>query len=171
VYEYRTDRLSRYRNAWDIVDSLSRTDRYNEAGSTIRFADRELARLSRAPVSWSGVGLTDELSDFLSKKKEAAGSGVGKALYDQAVDSYKYLMDLSNQTKMINAEMLLGKIDKLRSRLNIANQPGKKESFIGGMQPLSVGQDLEYWPFEGEYWEDELGGYVFNIGDACGKGK
>jgi hypothetical protein len=31
-----------------------------------------------------------------------------------------------------------------------------------------VNQQLEYWPCMGEYWEDELGYYVYNIGDKCG---
>jgi hypothetical protein len=37
------------------------------------------------------------------------------------------------------------------------------------MQELNVTQDLEYWPFEGEYWEDELGGYVYNLDSKCNK--
>ena len=41
-------------------------------------------------------------------------------------------------------------------------------NFIGGLQELKVGQDLEYWPFQGEYWEDELGGYVYNVNSKCG---
>ena len=37
------------------------------------------------------------------------------------------------------------------------------------MEELKIDQKLEYWPFEGEYWEDELGGYIFNINSQCSK--
>jgi hypothetical protein len=34
-----------------------------------------------------------------------------------------------------------------------------------------LNQTLEYWPFEGEYWEDELGFYVYNLDSLCRAGK
>jgi tetratricopeptide (TPR) repeat protein len=171
IYDYRTGELKEYKNAWAILDALSRTDSYREAGNTIRFADSELARLSRAPSKWQSAGLLNELDDFLKKKKIAARNGVGRILFDQGAEFQNYLRELSNQTKLINAEMLLGKVDALRSKLNIENTNKKSVNFIGGMKALSVGDDLEYWPFEGEYWEDELGGYVYNINDKCTNSK
>ena len=65
--------------------------------------------------------------------------------------------------------MVLGRVDALRAQLKVGTAD-KKANFIGGLQSLNVTQDLEYWPFEGEYWEDELGGYVYNIESLCAKG-
>ena len=83
---------------------------------------------------------------------------------------YSQLLDLSNQTKLIVAEMQLGKLAKLRSKINVG-QSYDKVQFIGGMQKLRIGQSLEYWPFEKEYWEDELGFYVYNMKSQCSKKK
>ena len=168
VYYYRTGSLKSYQNAWSILDALSRTDTYKQAGATIRNADRELARLSDSPGQWRSIGLLKTLKNFLTKKKAAALNDTGKRLYRQGVGFYKYLIELSNQTKLITAELLLGKVDNLRKKLNIESA-GKKGNFIGGMRSLDINQDLEYWPFEGEYWEDELGGYVYNIPSKCKK--
>ena len=66
--------------------------------------------------------------------------------------------------------MALGRVDELREKLAPGTSPSKAQ-FIGGLQPLNISQDLEYWPFEGEYWEDELGGYVYNLDSECSKGK
>lgn len=167
VYNYRTGSLKDFTHAWAILDALSRTDTYKQAGSTIKNADDEFARLSDSPSSWRVQGLLKELKKFLTKKKIAAINDTGKRLYRQGVGFYKYLVELSNQTRLITAELLLGKVDNLRAKLNIETAP-KKGNFIGGMQPLKLNQDLEYWPFEGEYWEDELGGYVFNVPSRCG---
>jgi len=30
-----------------------------------------------------------------------------------------------------------------------------------------VGDDEELWPFQGEYWRDELGSYRYQLGRRC----
>ncbi len=169
VYSYRVGNLSRYKNAWEILDKLSRADSYKEAGDTVRFADRELARLGDYGGRWKQSGLLKELSDFLNGKKTWAITDAGRRLHKSARDYQAYLRDLSEQTRLIQAEQMLSVVDSLRSQLNISTAD-KRATFIGGMQELNVGDQLEYWPFEGEYWEDELGGYVYNIGSECKKG-
>jgi len=170
VYDYRTGSLNEYRRAWAILDALSRTDVYKEAGQTIRFADNELARLSRYSSVWGRTGLQDDISGFLRNKKQAAVKDAGRRLFDKATGYYAYLKELSDQTIGINTEMVLGRVDTLRAQLKVGTAD-KKANFIGGLQELNVSQDLEYWPFEGEYWEDELGGYVYNLDSKCGKGE
>ena len=169
VYDYKTGSLNDYKRAWSILDALSRTDIYKEAGTTIRFADNELARLSRYSAIWGRTGLQDDIGTFLRNKKTVATKDAGKRLFDKAAGYYAYLKELSDQTIGINTEMVLGRVDALRAQLKVGTAD-KKANFIGGLQELNVSQDLEYWPFEGEYWEDELGGYVYNIDSLCGKG-
>ena len=93
----------------------------------------------------------------------------GKRLFDKTSGYYAYLKELSDQTIGINTEMVLGRVDALRAKLNVGTADPRAK-FIGGLTPLNVGEELEYWPFEGEYWEDELGGYIYNIDAVCGKG-
>ena len=167
ITDYRRGRLRKYRKASSILDHLMRTDSYKEGVDTTRFSDRELARLSRVR-RWGSSGLRDELEGFLRGKKSLAAKDAGRRLFRKATGFFKYLKELSEQTIRIKTEMLLKDLDDLRKELNIPVK-GKKGDFIGGLQPLKVGQKLEYWPFEGEYWEDELGYYVYNIESKCGK--
>ena len=74
--------------------------------------------------------------------------------------------DLARQAKLIYAEAMLGNINNLRKKLDLRTVVGNQQ-FIGGMTPLKIGQRLEYWPFEGEYWQDELGVYVYNKASRC----
>lgn len=170
IYDYRTGSLNDYKDSWSILDSLSRTDVYKEAGNTIRFSDNELALLSRYGSRWGSSGLQDELSGFLRNKKNAAVKDAGKRLFDKASGYYAYLKELSDQTVGINTEMVLGRVDSLREKLQVGTG-GSKVNFIGGLTELNVSQEIEYWPFEGEYWEDELGHYQYNLESLCGKGK
>lgn len=166
VRSYSNGTLNKYKEVWPILDSMSRTDYFKEASDTVRFSDREIARL-KSMRSWSSTGLRDDLLNFLRKKKRVAVTSAGKRLFSVGKDSYKYLQELQRQTVRINAELLLKNLDKIRSKLNIPVKR-KKGDFIGGLQQLKLGQTLEYWPFEGEYWEDELGWYVYNVESECG---
>ncbi len=170
VYDYDEGVLKDFPNAWSILDKLSRTDNYKIANDTIRFADRELARLDSFRSVWSSSKLASDVESFLSQKKTTATNDAGRQLYAAAVGYYQYLSDLSDQTGLIQAEMIEGRLKDLRSKIRDSG-PEEKVDFIGGLQELTLGQDLEYWPFEGEYWEDELGGYVFNLPSACGSQK
>lgn len=166
VYEYRNGSLRSYKSAWAIFDALSRTDAFKEAAVTARFAESEIARLGQVGGKWSSTGLSDDLKDFLNKKKQVAVADSAGRLYDLATANLEYLKTLSDQTKLIQADMYEGRVDAIRRRLNVT-QANDRKQFIGGLQPLNVDQQLEYWPFQGEYWEDELGYYVYNIDDRC----
>lgn len=167
VYDYRNGSLNGYKNAWAILDSLSRSDAFKESSRAFRYSDAEIGRLNGMGGKWGSSGLTEDLKDFLNKKKQVAKSDSGEKLYDQAAASFEYLRTLSNQTKLIQADMFEGRVDSIRRSLNVT-QANDRKVFIGGLQPLQIDQQLEYWPFMGEYWEDELGYYVYNLDDKCG---
>ncbi|MCY4379959.1 MAG: hypothetical protein OXC40_00080 [Proteobacteria bacterium] len=172
VQAYKKGTLNKYEKAWPILNTLSYTNIFKSAQATVRRSENELAKLSNNPSSWRSVGLEDDLSLFLEKKRSVAVRTGGKNLFQVAKGSRRYLQKLTAQTDFIQLEINLGKISKLRSQLKIyesGDQSGT--NFIGGLQELKVGQKLEYWPFIGEYWEDELGGYVFNISSKCEAGK
>jgi len=174
VSKYKNNKLRKYKALFPILDALSRTDTYREAGRTIRFSNNELRRLSKIPKQWDSSGLETELLSFLRKKKSAAISSAGRKLYNEGVGYYRYLLDLSGQTQLINAEVLVGKVDKLRNKIKTNYfREAKNSIFIGGMQELDISQKLEYWPVEHnkqgipEVWRDELGYYVANVKDKC----
>ncbi len=169
VYDFRTGTLGKFREAWPILDSLSRSDAYREAAIAVRNSDSELARLSRFGAKWASSGLQEELRGFLARKKSIAVDDAGKRLYRRLGSQEKYLKELSRQTEFIQAEMLLNRVDALRASLRVSTAE-KRINFIGGFQELNLGQELEYWPFQGEYWEDELGYYVYNLDSSCPKG-
>jgi tetratricopeptide (TPR) repeat protein len=165
VYDYNNGSMSSYRRAEEIVKKLSMIDAFKEAMDTIRFTDRELNNLKNFD-GWGPSGLLESLTNFLESKKSAAVLDAGQRMYKEGTTYYTELLELSNQTKLIVAEMQLGKLANLRSMIKVGDDE-RKVQFIGGMQKLNINQTLEYWPFEGEYWEDELGFYVYNMASKC----
>ncbi len=166
VYDFRGGSLTRFKESWPIFDTLSRTDAFREGAIAVRNSDSELARLSRYGGKWASSGLQEELRDFLGKKKAVAADEAGRKLYLKLSVQRDYLKELSRQTEFITAEMLLNRVDALRASLQVSTAE-QRVNFIGGFQTLNVAQELEYWPFQGEYWEDELGYYVYNLASQC----
>lgn len=168
VKAYHNGSLGQYEKAWPVINHLARTNIFKASFQTIRRAENELAKLANTPASWRQVGLEDELAQFLDKKRSAAVLVGGRHLIEVTKETLNHLRALTSQTDFIQLEINLGKISTLRHQLNVAESLNDKSTkFIGGLQELKIGQRLEYWPFEGEYWEDELGGYVFNIESKC----
>jgi hypothetical protein len=116
-------------------------------------------------------GLADVLRVSYENRRKATIRVAGEVLFAQAVQQFRYLRDLSDQTRLINLEMLSGRTDQLRARFNPEQQQNDGTSWGEGMKPLNLKSEIEYWPFEGEYWEDELGGYVYNIDSKCATAK
>lgn len=171
ITNYKRGVLNRYRGSFEILDKVSKSSAYREAALTIRFSQREIDRLRGFGGAWQSSGLIDELRGFLNSKQKAASVDAGRRLYREARFHFDYLRELSSQSNLIQAEMLLVDVNKLRRKLNVRSVKDKTK-FSGGMQELRVGETYEYWPFlRDEYWEDELGYYVYNIGSQCRDGK
>jgi len=49
----------------------------------------------------------------------------------------------------------------------LAAAPSPASSGSQRRPPTQVDDDEELWPFQGEYWRDELGSYRFHLGDRC----
>jgi hypothetical protein len=170
IRQYRaTGSLSENRDAIEVIDSVSRSAAYKEAVLVVRRLEREKDRLAKFSGNWEYSGLGQVLRDSYDKRIAATIKTAGEDLFNAAAQQFRYLKDLSDQTTLINYEMLGNRTDSLRSKLNQEPQTDDGTQWGEGMRPLNLKQELEYWPFQGEYWEDELGGYVYNIDSKCGK--
>jgi len=169
IAKYRaTGRLGEYNAATEVIDAVSRSDAFKEAATVVKGLEREASQLRAQGARWEVSGLSDVLRMSFEARKKATVRVAGEILFGQAVQQFRYLRDLSDQTRLINLEMLSGRTDQLRQRYNPETQQSDSTSWGDGMKPLNLKAEIEYWPFEGEYWEDELGGYVYNIDSKCG---
>ena len=98
-------------------------------------------------------------------------------LYKNINISNNYLNELYEQVKLIEAELMVGEVSEMRDKIS-GKTKSSKDTFIGGMQEIKLGQRLEYWPVSKvreaedfpdryEWWEDELGFYVYNLTTQC----
>ncbi len=170
--QYRNSRsLREFPAAEEIIDSSIRSDSFKEANIVIKSIDHEEKSVARAHASrWENAGLMDVLRTAYEQRRVSTIRRSGAELFSQGVQAFRYLKDLSDQTKLIHYERATAQTDALRAKFN--QEPTQQDNSMWGegMKPLDLAKSLEYWPFEGEWWEDELGGYVYNVASKCGSG-
>ena len=165
-----TKRVQDFSEAAEIADSVSRSDAFKEGQQVVRALDRERSTL-RSRSGRLGEGMVTVLRKALEDLRLATAERTGQQGFDLAVQLFRYLQDLSNQVRLINIELLSGQTDALRSEYQGESFGSDSSEWGEGMKELDLKRQLEFWPFEQEYWEDELGAYVYNIDSKCGGSK
>lgn len=165
VKQYQQGRLTKFKKYSAFFDNLAHSESFQSNYRLETLLAREERLYRAAPPYWQAAMLPG-LLDFAGKERDELKKRAESGLYRDGVSSVRLIRTLHEQVKLIKAEMLLGKVSELRGK--IAKKP-KADDFVGGMNTLKEGERIEYWPFSGEYWQDELGEYVHNIGSHCGK--
>jgi outer membrane protein assembly factor BamD (BamD/ComL family) len=140
--------------------TLKRTIGYNEA------LKEEEDRLSKTSPSWRDSSLGKTLQQDLTVSQSFALNDAGSLAKDRLERVVRELKDLDKQSKKILIETANAEADSLDQSL-------RDEQFaaqdVKGPQRPEVDEEHIYWSFRGEYWRDELGYYLYNIGSKCGR--
>jgi len=132
----------------------------------VKLLDEEEKRFRKSPPSFQGSGLGQQVGDSLKLARDLAVRQAGEL----ALSRYRRNVDELNE-HLRNGEKIL--IDVTAAQRNIidqkltANNVSKAEAKIFGV----VKPDEEHilWPYDGEYWRDELGFYRQVVESACGR--
>lgn len=89
----------------------------------------------------------------------------GAYLQNSLLDHYQNLNDDFNKISFIKIEMLK-QIKKNLVELDKDSSPSVETRFRGDISPETKGYQYE-WGFNGEFWRDELGDYVFGLQSQC----
>jgi tetratricopeptide (TPR) repeat protein len=132
----------------------------------VRLLEEEEKRFKKAPQSFQSSGLGQQVGDALKLARDLAVRQAGEL----AIQRYRRNVDELNE-HMRNGEKIL--IDITAAQRNILDtkiqtgQVSKAESKIYGV--VKPDEEHVLWPFNGEYWRDELGFYRQVVESACGR--
>jgi hypothetical protein len=132
----------------------------------VKLLDDELSHFGQAPAQFQSSGLGQQVKDALGLARDIAIKNAGKlakSRYDRNVDDLdehlrngqKILIDITAaQRNLLDEKLQQGQVSKVESKI------------FGVVKP-----DEEHllWPFQGEYWRDELGFYRQVVESACGR--
>lgn len=121
---------------------------------------REIDSLDQKP--FRTTELVSVLSPIARDARLAYLGGAGRKLIYRLGSERAQLRELLGQSLRISYE-IAGR------EKEIAASPDGQYSAVVKNDRLPVADDEENWPFDGEYWRDELGNYRYQLGRKCKK--
>jgi hypothetical protein len=99
----------------------------------------------------------DKAAHALSQKLEAAGEKISQQMVEKLYDDTRRVLD---KAKLGKIDAVIGQKRKLDIEVQDLAAGRFPEELIGRLWNASmIGDDEEYWPFQGEYWADEYEGW------------
>ena len=132
----------------------------------VKLLEEEEKRFKKSPADFQSSGLGLEVADALKLARDLAVRQAGEL----ALGRYQRYVDELNE-HLRNGEKIL--IDITAAQRNLldeklqTNQVSKAEAKIFGV--VKPDEEHVIWPFNGEYWRDELGFYRQVVESACGR--
>lgn len=129
----------------------------------LEIMDREETLIDAQKSQWKdGVG--EQLHKVISEDRERLKRRAGLALLQEMVTMTTYLGDLLTQAEIIRFEV----IDAKRGILNyMMSTPDLSDLSKDVDINYGTSANKIYWPFNGEFWQDELGYYRYTEQGSC----
>lgn len=131
----------------------------------VRVLDEEQSRFKHSKTSFQESPLGSDVKDALSLAREVAVRNAGQL----ARERYQRNLDELNEHLRDSAKILIDITAAQRNQLDQAiagSQVTRAESKANIVKP---DEEHVIWPFNGEYWRDELGFYRQTITSKCGR--
>lgn len=131
----------------------------------VRLLDSEEQRLSQAPAEFTNSSLGARIMQDIALAKSFAIDQTGdlaRARYNRLIDELNELMTQVDTVELEIATYQRGQLDAE------AQQQMTELARSGGLQ-VNVDEEHQMWPFNGEYWRDELGFYRQQVTSQCGR--
>jgi TolA-binding protein len=131
-----------------ILEVEHETDALNAKKDTFKFSD-----------------LAKDLGEGLKTEREKLIKTAGFQAQAKLQHELKYLSDLLNQGLRIQFEISTQEKEVLEAAASGTKVDPKVLKALKVRD--AVGDDEELWPYEGEYWRDELGTYEYTLTKTC----
>jgi TolA-binding protein len=131
--------------------------------SYIRSIEDEKKALRSNNMSSSALG--KYALKILERRLKNAKIGAGEQSRNHLVNIRAELRDLYEQAEFARYEMINGKKEQLRKR--IAGKTVDQQIDEDINREFYIQNGYEYWPFQGEFWIDEIGNYHYLGKQSC----
>ncbi len=132
----------------------------------VRVLDEEEKRFRKAPQSFQNSPLGGDVKDALQLARDLAVRSAGTL----ARERYQRTLDELNEHLRNGAKILIDVTAAERNQLDAqiaTGQVSEAESRVYGV--VKPDDEHALWPFDGEFWRDELGFYRQVVSSKCGR--
>ncbi len=131
----------------------------------LKALSEEKKRLDGHPVIGRGA-LGNYANKILSNRNRNTRIGIGEMAKVHMTRVRAELRDLNEQSGFIRYEMINGQKEQLKKRI-AGKDISDKQIDEDVNREFYVQNGYEYWPFDGEYWLDEVGNYHYLGKQSC----
>ncbi len=129
-----------------------------------RSRDEVLSERSRIPDLGFDTRLAGELDAALTRKLDGLSAEAGLAVERRLIQERENIRSLIQQAVRIDIETARSEQERIESQLRaVQSRPKQTErTYVAWTDDEKL-----VWPFEGEYWRDELGTYELTLARSC----
>ena len=162
----RLNKIGRKEPLFKQVLDLVLTDAMiNKLLKYITQLDGELKQIKKMPTFWKSAPLATFLYQEVTLQRSFTINATGKLAKTRFIRVRNEIRDLLNQAQRILFEVANLKTNQLQKELSLDRDLVKSYSKI--IRTHKVDGKSLFWPFENEYWRDELGYYEYQIQSQC----
>jgi tetratricopeptide (TPR) repeat protein len=128
--------------------------------------EQEEARLQNMPAGFKSSSVGERIVQDIGIAKGIAIENAGDLAHRRYQRFLEELQELLNQATRVEIEILNAVRGQLSAELagsQVTNVPGRE------MERINVDSEHMLWPFEGEFWRDELPFYRQPVVSKCGR--
>ena len=156
-----SDSVGRYARSVLRDSTLRKTFKYVEE------LDRELKQLGQADPAWKATAIANAILADLTLQKSFAMNAAGELAQARITRLVREINELQKQAIKVEYEIINGKKNKLEAEL-LKQQKNAAAKATGTGRIVPDDEHL-FWPFDGQYWRDELGYYRVKIRSQCAR--
>ena len=145
---------------------LRKNERIESMLAYLQRLDAE-ARAIRGDGELMGSPLGPDLQDLIGRQRALALQLTGKFVRGRMADVAHLIDVLDGEKEIIGFETTKGEKQFLEENVDVKGRLAAQKL----QRPAMPASGHEYWPFDGEYWPDEIGYYRYTIKDACPSGR
>jgi tetratricopeptide (TPR) repeat protein len=122
-----------------------------------------LESLSEERAKLSGVSKSEQIQRIISQidnLKEIIARETGQTIKNIHKRKLNELLQQREQANYLKVEVVTGEKELIESQ---AGLPPKRVTDV----ETTVSDAYHFWPYNGEYWEDELGTYIYTTESSC----
>ena len=126
--------------------------------------ERELKQVQGADPAWKATAIAGVVLQDLTLQRSLAQNDAGQLAQARLLRVSKEIQELIKQAIKVEYETINGQKNKLEASLR-----NEQVVTANAADQTNITPDDEhlFWPFDGQYWRDELGYYRFKIRSQC----
>ena len=132
----------------------------------IKYLQEELQIIQDQPQYWRASQIGRYSESLVERHMRIAQSNINKNIRQHLVSVRSELKNFLNQEKYLKYESLRGKRELLKRKIK-SKHFGSAPITASASRDYFIQNGFEYYPFQGEYWLDELGNYHYVATQSC----